>query len=99
MMRKSYAIGSDEWYSIDVTLDPFGMSYADILVFGSKGKPKAHSFSDRDVRKLLKTILRDMDLYHVKLANVIRFKTEYIERALECGCAENCTQSNRKGQS
>ena len=99
MMRRSYAIGADEWYSIDVTLDPFGMSYADILVFGSKGRPKAHSFSDRDLRKLLKMILCDMDMYHVKLANVIRFKTEYIEHALECGCAENRTKSNRKGRS
>lgn len=98
-MRRSYAIGADEWYSIDVTLDPFDMSYADILVFGSKGEPKTHGFSDRDIRKLLKTILRDMDMYHVKLANVIRFKTEYMEYALECGCAENRTRTNGKGQS
>ena len=31
------------------------------------------------MKSIVTEILRDMDMYHVKLANVIRFKTEYIE--------------------
>lgn len=99
MMRRSYAIGADEWYSIDVTLDPLDVSYADILVFGSKGAPKAYGFTDRDIHGLLGKILNDMDLYHVKIADILKFKTDYREHSLECGCAENRTRSNGKGRS
>lgn len=99
MMRRSYAIDADKYYSIDVTLDPLGMSYADVLVFGSKGEPKVYGFSDRDMQRLLKKVLDDMDRYHVKIADILRFKTDYMEHVLECGCAENRTRSNGKGQS
>lgn len=96
MMRRSYAIGADEWYSIDITFDPIGLSFADVFVFGSKGEPRAYGYSDKDMRKLLKKVLDDMDRYHVKIADILRFKTDYTEHALECGCVENRTQSNRK---
>lgn len=99
MMRRSYAIGADEWYSIDVTLDPLGISYADILVFGSKGTPKAYGFTDRNMHRLLCKVLNDMDLYHVKIADILKFKTGYREHVLECGCAENRMKSSRKVQS
>lgn len=97
-MRWSYAIGADEWYSVDVTLDVLGVSYADILVFGSKGEPKAHGLADRDIRTLFSMILTDMDMYHVKYANILQFKAEFRKQVVDLERAENRMKPSRKVQ-
>lgn len=98
-MRYAYLIGADDYYDIDVTLDLKALSYADVMLYGSKRKPSTHSFSSSDSYELLSMILLDMDAYHVKFANILQFKAEFKKQVVDLERAENRTMSNGKGQS
>lgn len=99
MIRVAYLIGADDYYSIDVTFDLKGTSYADIMIYGSKHALASHSFSSKDPHELLSMILLDMDRYHVKYASILQFKTEYKQQVVDLERAENRAKSNGKVQS
>lgn len=99
MIRAAYLIGADDYYSIDVIFDLRGRSYADVMTYGSKHAPASHSFSSADPHELLSMILLDMDMYHVKYANILQFKAEYKKQVVDLERAENRTRTSRKVQS
>lgn len=99
MIHAAYLIGSDSYYSIDVTLDLKALSYADVMLYGSKYECAYHSFSSANPYELLSMILMDMDKYHVKFANIMQFKADYRKQVVDLQRAENRTQSSRKVQS